>query len=207
MPPLILASTSPRRRALLALLGVDFTVVAPDIDETVLPGEAPVETARRLARLKALAITRSDALVIASDTVVALGGEVLGKPADAAEATRMLRRLRGQGHDVFSGVAVAHAGRVRDGVVATQVWMRDYSDEEIAAYVATGDPLDKAGAYAIQHAVFKPVARLVGCYANVVGLPLCLVVHLVREAGLSLPPSVVDGCQPPMSCAVPPDLG
>ena len=209
MPPLVLASTSPRRRALLGLLGLPFTVVTPDVAEEPLPGETPPDTARRLARLKALAVAQAhaDAVVIASDTVVALGAQQLAKPVDAEDAARMLRALRGPLHAVYSGVAVVWAGQVWDSVVETRVQMRDYTDAEIAAYVASGDPLDKAGAYAVQHPVFAPVARLDGCYANVVGLPLCEVQRLLRAAGVALPPSPIDGCAPPAVCLVPRDMG
>lgn len=206
---LILASTSPRRRDLLAMLGIPFTLAAPDVDEASLPGETPGALARRLARLKAKTITRREptAIVIAADTVVALGDDVLGKPVDDDDAARMLRALRGAPHEVYTGVAVACSGQVWEDVVASQVTMRPYSDAEIRTYVASGDPLDKAGAYAIQHAEFQPVAALHGCYANVVGLPLCAVQRLLRQAGLPLPPSVVDGCHPPVECAVPRDMG
>ena len=209
MPPLILASTSQRRRLLLPLLGLPYTVVAPDVDETVLPHETPPATVRRLARLKAATVARlhPDAVVLACDTTVALGDEVVGKPVDAADAAAILQRLRGGGHMVYSGVAVARGGQMWDAVVETSIVMRPYTDAEIEAYVATGDPLDKAGAYAVQHPVFAPVARLVGCYANVVGLPLCATARLLHQAGLPLPPSVVDGCVPPTACAVPRDIG
>lgn len=209
MPHLILASTSQRRRLLLPLLGLPYTVVAPDVDETVRPGETPPETVRRLARLKALTVAQlhPDAVVLACDTTVALGDEVVGKPVDAVDAVAILRRLAGGQHMVYSGVAVARGGQTWDEVVETDIVMRVYTDAEIDAYVATGDPLDKAGAYAVQHPVFAPVARLVGCYANVVGLPLCATRRLLHQAGLPLPPSVVEGCQPPLECAVPREIG
>lgn len=205
MLPLILASTSPRRRALLGLLGVSFTLAAPDVDETPLVGETPAALAARLARAKAETVARGepDAVVIAADTVVALGNEVLGKPVDAQDAAWMLRALRGAPHDVLTGVAVAHGKQVWGEVVASQVTMRAYTDAEIAAYVASGDPLDKAGAYAIQHPGFQPVADLRGCYANVVGLPLCAMRRLLTQAGVAVPPGVIDGCAPPQVCVVP----
>lgn len=193
----------------MPLLGLPYTVVAPDVDETVLPDETPPATVLRLARLKAETVARlhPDAVVLACDTTVALGNEVVGKPVDAADAVAILRRLAGGQHRVYSGVAVARGGQMWDEVVGTDIVMRAYTDAEIDAYVATGDPLDKAGAYAVQHPVFAPVARLVGCYANVVGLPLCAAQRLLRQAGLPLPPSVVDGCHPPTECVVPRDIG
>ncbi len=206
MPPqLILASTSARRRRLLALLGLPFDVVAPGVAEDLLPGETPADAVMRLARLKAGAVAarRPDAVVVACDTDVADGDTLIGKPADAEDASRILRGLRAGQHMVYSGVAVARRGRLWSELVATRVTMRDYSDEEIAAYVATGDPLDKAGAYAVQHPAFAPVERLEGCYANVVGFPLCAVRRLLMQAGAPLPPSVVEGCDPPHVCAVP----
>lgn len=209
MTAIILASTSPRRRALLALLGCPFDLATPDVDETPLPSETPTALARRLARLKAATVAREEptAVVVAADTVVALGGEVLGKPMSADDAARMLRALRGLPHDVFTGVAVARGAQVWDAVVTSQVIMRPYTDEDIAAYVASGDPLDKAGAYAIQHPSFQPVADLQGCYANVVGLPLCAVWRLLREAGIDTPPGLINDCAPPRVCAVPREMG
>lgn len=208
MPQLILASTSPRRRALLALLRLPFGLATPDVDETPLPGEAPTALVRRLARLKAEAIAREQptAVVLAADTVVALGDEALGKPMDANDAARMLRALRGVPHNVFTGLAVARGAQVWEDVIASQVTMRPYTDADIAAYVASDDPLDKAGAYAIQHPHFAPVARLDGCYANVVGLPLCAVRGLLAQAGVAVPPSLVDGCAPPTVCVVPENI-
>ncbi|MFN8483200.1 MAG: Maf family protein [Anaerolineae bacterium] len=202
---LILASTSARRKRLLALLGLPFDVAAPGVAEDLLPSETPSDAVMRLARLKAQAVAAAypNAVVIACDTDVADGDMLLGKPADAEDAARILRGLRGGQHMVYSGVAVARGGRLWSELVATRVTMRDYADAEIAAYVATGDPLDKAGAYAVQHADFTPVARLEGCYASVVGFPLCAVRRLLRQAGVALPPSVVEGCDPPRVCAVP----
>lgn len=208
MRSLILASTSLRRRVLLALLGLPYTIVAPHVDETVLAHETPAETVRRLARLKALTVAERhpEAVVLACDTTVALGDEIIGKPVDEADAADILQRLRASGHLVYSGLAVARDGQVWDTVVETEVVMRDYSDDEMWAYVGSGDPMDKAGAYAIQHPTFAPVARLNGCYANVVGLPLCAARRLLAEAGLTMPASVVEGCSPPGLCVVPRDI-
>ncbi len=206
MPPhLILASTSARRRRLLALLGLPFDIVAPGVAEDLLPDEKPSDAVMRLARLKAEAVAAShpDAVVVACDTDVADGDVLLGKPADAEDAARILRGLRAGQHMVYSGVVIARGGQLWSELVATRVTMRDYSDDEIAAYVATGDPLDKAGAYAVQHADFTPVERLEGCYASVVGFPLCAVRQLLLRAGVDMPPSVVEGCDPSRICAVP----
>jgi MAF protein len=179
---LILASNSPRRRQLLALLGWDFQVVPAEVDESTREGESPSDYVRRLAERKARAVSAeatSDAIIIAADTTVVDGDEILGKPVDVPDAERMLRQLRGRNHQVFSALAVI---RVADEELCldccvTDVPMRDYDNAELQAYVASGDPMDKAGAYAIQHAGFHPVESLVQCYANVVGLPLC---HLTR---------------------------
>lgn len=183
-PLLILGSNSPRRRQLLALTGWPFSVSAADVDESQYANENPTDYVLRLAATKARAIKAdADQIVLAADTTVVDKGEILGKPKDNAEAVQMLRRLRGHTHQVYTGVALY---RVRDGLLlkdlcVTDVPMRDYSDEEIAAYVRTGDPLDKAGAYAIQHAEFKPVADLGGCFASVMGLPVCHVIRLMRQ--------------------------
>jgi septum formation protein len=177
-PPIVLASASQRRQQFLRDLGLTFTALATDIDETPLPGEAPDAMTLRLAVGKAQAaaarLPASPALVIASDTTVAMDGVIYGKPEDAADATRMLRDLRGRGHQVFSALCVL---RLPDGVQHTcvnytELQMRDYTDAEIAVYVASGDPLDKAGAYGIQTAPFRPVSALRGCFASVMGLPL-----------------------------------
>jgi len=196
-PLLILASASPRRRELLSLLGLPFHVVGADVEEQRLQGESPREMVMRLSRAKAEAIAADTqgSIVLACDTIVAVEKEILGKPASPEEATNMLRQLRGREHRVYSGLTVLDAGW--DGATEsgqlftacdeTVVHMRCYSDREIAAYVATGDPLDKAGAYAIQSASFHPVARIDGCYVSVMGLPLQLVAQALRSFGLPLP--------------------
>lgn len=189
-PPLVLASASPRRRALLAQLGLAFAVLAPEIDETPAPGEDGAGLTRRLAGAKAAAVARerAGALILAADTVVVLEERPLGKPADADEAAAMLVALRGRAHQVLTGVCAVDArGQARSAVMSTTVWMRHYSDAELMAYVASGDPLDKAGSYAIQHPSFRPVKRLRGCANNVVGLPLCLTSALLQLAGATLP--------------------
>ncbi len=192
---LILASRSPRRRQLLALLGLDFSVQTAEVDERPRVGESPVEYVRRLARAKAMACPDGHGLVLAADTVVAVGADLLGKPRNMAEAGQMLRRLRGGLHQVYTALALRHDPQLWIEVCVTQVLMRDYDEAEIAAHVASGDPLDKAGAYAIQHPTFRPVAAVEGCYTCVVGLPLCHLVLLLRRAGQSWPEDVPARCQ------------
>jgi MAF protein len=170
----ILASGSPRRRELLAALGVAFEVRPPNVDESPLPGESPLDTQHRVTRLKARAANaRDDELVVAADTTVLLDGAMLNKPADAGDAGRMLRLLRGRAHEVQTCVVIRRGAQEWMGVQSSRVRMRDYGDDEIEAYIATGDPFDKAGAYAVQHPDFHPVADIEGCPLNVIGLPLC----------------------------------
>ncbi|RMF35768.1 MAG: septum formation inhibitor Maf [Chloroflexi bacterium] len=198
---LVLASRSPRRRELLALLEVPFQVTPVGIAEDPRPGEPPEEMVRRLAQAKARAAAQRhrDGLIIGADTIVVLDGAVLGKPRDEEEAVRMLKALRGREHWVHTGLALVEpaTGRETGRVVSTKVPMRAYSDEEIARYVASGDPLDKAGAYAIQHSGFRPVVleRLQGCYANVVGLPLCSLVEMLEAWGVRPATDVGFACQ------------
>lgn len=184
-----LASASPRRRRLLPLLGYPVEGVATDVDEQPRPGERPGDLALRLAAEKAAAAgpPGPGEVVVGSDTDVALDGRVLGKPANAEAARRMLRALRGRSHGVMSGVALVAPGGSYATTIATTVHMRDYSDHAIDAYVASGRPLDKAGAYAIQDQDFGPVERIDGCYLNVVGLPLCEVSRGLRALGWPLP--------------------
>jgi len=197
-PLLVLASASPRRRQLLSLTGWPFSVAAADVDESQRLNESPSDYVLRLAATKARATKAdTDQVVLAADTTVVDRMEILGKPKDSAEATEMLRRLRGHTHQVYTGIALL---RVRDGLLlkdlcVTDVPMRDYSDEEISAYVATGDPLDKAGAYAIQHPQFQPVANLEGCYASVMGLPMCHVILLMRKMDIQPNADVFAGCE------------
>jgi MAF protein len=197
-PQLILASNSPRRRQLIALTRLSFTVSAANVDESTQANESPADYVLRLAETKARAIKAdADQLILAADTTVVDGIEILGKPADEAEAVAMLTRLRGHTHQVYTGVALLRAsdGLLLKRLCVTDVPMRDYSDEEIQAYVATGDPLDKAGAYAIQHPEFHPVARMEGCYASVMGLPLCDVVRMLHEMGISVNDDLTSNCQ------------
>jgi MAF protein len=191
---LVLASASPRRRQILAALGVPFETIVVDLDEQPLPGEVPHVLAHRLACAKAIAGAQQFPLatVVGADTVVELDGESLGKPASGEEAFQMLARLRGRSHRVFTGVAVAKAldGGLVDtwsDVAVTQVWMRPYPDDEVHTYIDTGDPFDKAGSYAIQHPQFHPVAHIEGCFLNVVGLPLPTLRQLLLAAGETWP--------------------
>ncbi|MFN8454404.1 MAG: nucleoside triphosphate pyrophosphatase [Anaerolineae bacterium] len=212
---LILASTSPRRQELLRAIGLSFSIVPPTgVDETPLPGEAPADLVQRLSRLKAQAVATNLAqlappiksstevkpqpiIIIAADTEVAFEGHILGKPGNPAAAAAMLQQLRGRCHQVYSGLTIASlpstsVDPLHDGIFITrlhqsQVWMRAYSQADIAAYVASGDPLDKAGAYAIQHEGFTPVERLEGCFASVMGLPLGELAAACQELGLGLP--------------------
>lgn len=197
-----LASTSPRRRELLALTGAKFTLVAAPVDETPQPGETPEVFVRRISRAKAETAAGQllpgiPTLVVAADTVVVSEGRIVGKPADAATAVDTLSSLRGKVHSVLSAVTIIDtaSGLTLTDLACTEVPMRDYGDDEIAAYVASGDPLDKAGAYAIQHAGFHPVEGLSGCYANVMGLPLCHLTRTLRQAGVALSANVPDACQ------------
>lgn len=186
----ILASGSPRRRMLLKRYGLDFEIRPADVDERVLPGEAPEQYVRRLAEQKAWAAGVDPAegvVVLAADTAVVLDGVILGKPRQRQEAEEMLLALRGRTHQVMTGVALfaPAEGRLLSEVACTDVPMRNYSRAEMAQYIASGDPMDKAGAYAIQHNGFRPVEQLSGCFANVVGLPLCHLTRLLRRFGFS----------------------
>jgi len=186
LPILLLASNSPRRRQLLALGGWEFKVYPANIDENHLPGEGPGRYVLRLAETKARTAARQAQpgwLVVAADTIVVdhtpSGDEILEKPASQAQAFQMLSQLRGRSHQVFTALAVFDPSKERllTDLCVTEVPMRAYTDGEITAYIASGDPMDKAGAYAIQNARFHPVERLEGCFASVMGLPLC---HLQR---------------------------
>lgn len=185
-PPLVLASASPRRTALLDALGLAHEVLPADVPESVEPGEGPEAHVERLARAKALAVARlrPQALVVGGDTVVAVDGEILGKPAGEAEAVAMLLRLAGRGHTVHSGLALAlPGGDVLSAVSSTGVRFRDFDEAAARAYVATGEPMDKAGAYGIQGRGAALVRSVEGDYSAVVGLPVAALVDLLEEAG------------------------
>lgn len=203
-----LASNSPRRRELMALGVWKFGSCVPKVDETRLAGEAPADYVCRLAEAKARAAeaeSPADAFILAADTAVVDGDDVLGKPADPADATRMLRQLRGRTHQVYTGLAVklATKGALLTDVCITDVPMRDYSDDEIRSYVATGDPMDKAGAYGIQHTGFQPVRGMRGCFASVMGLPLCHVLRLLMRLQAAPQPDLPQRCQTYLNYACP----
>jgi septum formation protein len=183
---LILASRSPRRSELLAAAGIAFEVLAADIDETPHASEAPAAYVERLAIEKARAVftLRPGAHVLGADTTVTIDGEILGKPVDDSDALRMLRLLSGRVHDVHTGVALVSPAGVRSAVDTTRVWFAPMTDEDISWYVATGEPVDRAGAYAIQGFASRFIPRIEGSYSNVVGLPVALVSSILK-AGLS----------------------
>lgn len=200
---LVLASASPRRSELLRNAGISFVVQAADIDESPLAGELPRQYAERLAREKALAVwtKRPQDCVLGADTIVVVDDLILGKPRDAEDAARMLRILAGRGHAVITGVCVIGAREQRPSQVGsilraenrelrtasetTLVTMAEISDDEIRAYVATGEPMDKAGAYAIQGRASRWIPRIEGDYSNVVGLPVALIYGMLQENGCS----------------------
>jgi septum formation protein len=198
--PLILASGSPRRVALLGELHVPFQTVASDEPETIDPHLGPDAQAAILAERKArvVASQHETGIVLGADTIVVLAGALLGKPVDDADATRMLRLLSGREHRVVTGIAVVDAGTgsVHTSTVTSIVRFRTLSDREIASYAATGEPRDKAGAYAIQGLGAGLVSALAGCFTNVVGLPLCETARLLRGAGVTIDPTW-PGCRLP----------
>jgi septum formation protein len=203
---LILASASPRRAELLRAAGMPFTAFPVDIDETPLPGEAADDHVRRLAETKARAAAarHPDAIVLGADTVVVIDDRILGKPRDAHDAKAMLHALSGRAHDVLTGVAIAMP-RLKPGpsqpdpegagfsrrtlveVAYTRVWFGELSAGDVDGYVASGEPVDKAGAYAIQGLASRFVTRIDGLYSNVVGLPIALVWKMIRQGGMQYP--------------------
>jgi septum formation protein len=185
-PRVVLASSSPRRRELLTLIGIGHEVRPADIDETVLPGERPTEHADRLARTKASVIAARfpAALVVGADTIVVVDDEILGKPRDEPEAARMLRRLGGRRHTVHTAVAVARGGALESGVERVEVTFRALDDDDIARYIATREPMDKAGAYGIQGYGATIVERIEGDYFAVMGLALRRMVGLMERLGV-----------------------
>jgi septum formation protein len=191
---LVLASGSPRRRELLSRLGLPFAVVpGRTVERAPMPREDPASYAMALARDKVAEVSgrcSGNAVILGADTVVAVDGAILGKPADATDAVRMLSMLRGRSHTVVTSVVVRCASD-HTGSVAAEVVMRDFTDAELAQYVATGEPMDKAGAYAVQGLGGQLVAAVKGCRETVIGLPLCLTCELLRSCGLlqELPPA------------------
>jgi septum formation protein len=185
---LILASASPRRAELLRDAGIPFEVRPVELDERFWPGEAPRQAVARLAEAKAAAVAaiEPDAIVLGADTTVVIQGKALGKPADAADASRMLHLLSGQTHDVLTGVCVHTRGRGLVHVESTRVRMAAMTRAEIEWYVATGEPADKAGAYAIQGLAARFIEGIEGSYSNVVGLPISSVYGLLKELGCDI---------------------
>ncbi len=185
-PRVVLGSASPRRRELLTLIGIPHEVLPADIDETEHEAEAPAAYVERLAREKAAAVARlaPDALVIGADTTVVIDGAILGKPADDADAARMLKRLSGRSHTVYTAIAVQRSGRVESEIEVVSVSVRPLSDEEITAYIATREPMDKAGAYGIQGFGATIVERIDGDYFAVMGLSLVRLVRLMARVGV-----------------------
>jgi septum formation protein len=178
---LVLASQSPRRAEILRQAGIPFTVRAASIDETPLAGEKPEDYVRRLAGMKALAVSgEPDDVVLGADTTVVVDGEMLGKPADAADALRMLEKLSGRRHEVMTGICLKRRPEAILDWAVTKVWFSSMTAREIADYIASGEPRDKAGAYAIQGLASKYIEKIEGCYFNVVGLPISLVYRYLR---------------------------
>lgn len=197
---LILASASPRRQELVPLLGISWEVLAVDVDEESIDDPDPAANVKKTAELKAdeaAHLAPPDAIIMAADTTVVLDGRYLNKPVDEDEARQMLESLRGRTHQVFTGIAVINKGTGQKlvDVAIANVPMRNFSDQEIADYVGTGDPLDKAGAYAIQHPDFQPVIDFMDCYAAVVGLPLCHAARAIKKTGVVVSYDVADKCQ------------
>lgn len=194
---LILASASPRRQELLHEAGIDFEVVPAGISEDLNPGEAPLDYALRMAKEKTLKVAARfpDKYILGADTIVIVDDEVLGKPRDSKDARRMLARLSGRAHQVTTAVGLAAPGRPMEmRSCTTTVYFRRLNEDEIRNYVASGEPLDKAGAYAIQGGAAQWVVRLEGDYSNVVGLPVPLVAEMLREYGfrISRPDSPIE---------------
>jgi len=188
---LVLASASPRRKELMAGLGLDFQVMPAGVPEDPLPGEAPQDMVMRLAQDKASASAGglTEGFVVGADSMVVSGGEVLGKPVDASDARRMLRRLSGTQHQVMTGISVVNAanGDRRTEFMASPIKLRILTEAEIDASIRSGIPFDKAGAYAVQDEELHPAEWWRGCYSNIVGLPLCRLLEMLQELGYPLP--------------------
>lgn len=199
-PLLVLASNSPRRRQLLGWLDLAFTTTAADIDETPAVGEKPADYVTRLADEKSRACARFapfGGVILAADTTVADGDQIIGKPLDLDDARRILSRLRNRTHMVHTAIvlSIPSRGISMTELCSTAVKMRAYTEEELSAYIASGDPMDKAGAYAIQNGDFHPVSRISGCYASVMGLPLCHLERSLRKLGFGSRNGVPYRCQ------------
>ena len=222
-PPIVLGSSSPRRRELLARLRVPFSIVTADVDETPLADETPSALALRLALKKAYAVqrliptqniplttenaqysddrlkARAEPIVIAADTVVAMGQDLLGKPRDRQDACAMIQSLVGREHMGITAIAVARGEHVEHAVHQSRVWLRLLSDHDIQSYVDSGDPMDKAGGYGIQNPAFQPVERLVGCRCSMMGLPLGALIALLERFGVHPPRTIPAACPQPES--------
>lgn len=181
---IVLASGSPRRRGLLSEFGFDFEAVSSDADESGVEGFAPADAVVELAKRKALWVHErrddDESVILAADTLVAIDGKLLGKPTDEEDAFRMLKSLSGRSHEVYTGIAIVYCGRLISHAECTKVYFRPLDDEEIWAYIKTGEPMDKAGAYGIQEKGGIFVSRIEGDYLNVLGLPLCKTYEILR---------------------------
>jgi len=204
MTEVILASKSPRRQELLRNLLDQFLVINSEVDEIIVNGEKPAEFVERLAKEKAIMAgnkvagsSANDLVVIGADTIVVDENEILGKPIDEEDARRILVQLKGKNHYVLSGVALYNpvTKEIGSRVIYTEVMMRDYREDEIQAYIESGDPFDKAGAYAIQNQSFNPVPQMTDCYANVMGLPLCDLYLLMKSMDVEANHQVAENCQ------------
>ena len=204
---LLLASQSPRRRELLSFIGLKFDVASADVDERILPDEKPADYVLRLSVAKARAIPQPSPsalsqkerglVVIGSDTAVVDAGEILGKPRDKSDAELMLRQLRGNTHQVYTAITLFDktSQEKYKELCISDVPMRNYSDAEMKSYIETGDPLDKAGGYGIQNDEFQPVEKFVGCFASVMGLPLCHLARSLKKAGLEVKTDIPQACK------------
>ena len=196
----ILASGSPRRQELIQLFGMPWEVRVATVDESSVSDPDPAVDVIRTAELKAEAVAAEvseDAIIVAADTTVVLDGMVFNKPADGDEARLMLKKLRGKTHQVHTGIVVVDkiSGRMVTDVATVDVSMRNFNDADIESYIATSDPLDKAGAYAIQHPGFRPVKELTGCYSSVIGLPLCHLARTLRQLDVKIETDIATACQ------------
>ena len=208
IPLIVLASNSPRRKEILSWTGLDFLAQPSDVDETPISGESAEDYVLRLADQKAQASSGYapfNGLVVASDTTVADGPDLLGKPTNTEEARQMLTRLRGRTHQVHTAIVIFNPskGIKVSTICSTDVHMRKYTNDEMEAYLATGDPIDKAGAYAIQHPEFRPVIKFSGCFASVMGFPLCHFERLLRQLGYGDRKEIPYVCQEHLSYSCP----
>lgn len=208
VPEIVLASNSPRRREILGWTNLVFTTHPADVDETPIDGELPTDYVQRLAESKAhvsAGFAPFNGLVLAADTTVSDEMDILGKPKDIEDARKILLRLRGRTHQVHTAIVVhiPSKGITERALCSTSVRMRKYSDDELKAYLDTGDPMDKAGAYAIQHAEFRPVVKFSGCFASVMGLPLCHFERTLRKMGYGERKEIPYRCQEQLSYSCP----